>query len=146
MIGGQENTFQSLQTVFQMKYLLMELLLSERGVPLPPELSSIMDSMYWWGKNKSVQWYDEVIYILALSLDNDIEEDRMELVRVMISVQMRAEIHAYFAADSIVAELLWVNWVFWFNATYKDGPKSFHGMAMYSIDYVHWCIGQVNYS
>jgi hypothetical protein len=121
----------------------MELLLSERGVPLPPELSDIMDSMYWWGKHKNVEWYDEVIYLLGLALDNDVEEDRKELVRAMISVQVRAEIHGYFAVNSVAAELLWINWVFWFNATYQMAPKSFHGLALYSFEYVNWSIVQV---
>jgi hypothetical protein len=123
--------------------VLMELLLSERGVPLPPELSDIMDSMYWWGKHKNVEWYDEVIYLLGLALDNDVEEDRKELVRAMISVQVRAEIHGYFAVNSVAAELLWINWVFWFNATYQMAPKSFHGLALYSFEYVNWSIVQV---
>jgi hypothetical protein len=125
--------------------VLMELLVSERGMPLPPELTDIMDSMYWWGKNKSVQWYDEVIYLLGLALDNDIEDDRKELVRAMISVQVRTEIHVYFAIDSMAAHLLWTNWIFWFNATNEIGPKSFHRMTLYSIEYVHWSIAQVNY-
>jgi hypothetical protein len=125
--------------------LLLELISSERGVPLPPELSDIMDSMYWWGKNVSVRWYDEVIYILGLELDNDVEGNRMELVRAIISVQVRAEIYVYFEVDSMAAELLWINWVFWFNATYKDGPKSLCGMTMYSIEYIHWTIAQINY-
>ena len=126
--------------------VLLELISSERGVPLPPELSEIMDTMYWWGKKMSVQWYDDVVYMLGMALDNDIEEDRKVLVRAMISVQVKAEIHVYFAVDSIVVELLWIDWVFWFNATYKDGPKSFHGMILYSVDYVRWCIASVNHN
>jgi hypothetical protein len=125
--------------------VLMELIVSERGVPFPPELSSIMDSMYWWGKNKNVAWYDEVIYLLGVALDNDTEDDMMELVRAMISIQVKAEIHDYFTDDSIVADLLWINWVFWFNATYNDGPKSFHGRTLYSIEYIRRSMAQVNY-
>jgi hypothetical protein len=105
-----------------------------------------MDSMYWWGKNMSVQWYDEVIYLLGLALDNDIEGDRKEYVRAMISVQVRTEIHMFTTMDSMMAaELLWINWIFWFNATYKNGPKLFHGMTQYSVDYVRWSIAQLNY-
>jgi hypothetical protein len=125
--------------------VLLELLLCERGVPFPPELSGVMDSMYWWGRIKNIKWYDDVIYMLAQALENDIENDRKELVRAMISVQVKAEINIYFAAESIRADLLWTNWIHWFNATYKDGPKTFHGMCLYCFEYVHWSIAQVNY-
>jgi hypothetical protein len=102
--------------------VLLELISSERGVPLPPELSEIMDMMYWWGKKMSVQWYDDVVYMLGMALDNDIEEDRKVVVRAMISLQVKAEIHVYFAVDSVATELLWIDWVFWFNhASYLQG-------------------------
>jgi hypothetical protein len=104
-----------------------------------------MDSMHWWGRNKSNQWFEDVIYILEQALDNNIKEDRKELVRAMILVQVRAEIHVYFAIDSVAAELLWIDWVVWFNGTYKDGPKSFHAMSLYRFEYVRWRIAQVNY-
>jgi hypothetical protein len=125
--------------------VLVELILSERGVPLPPELSAIMDSMHWWGRNKSNEWYDDVVYMLAQALNHDIEEDRKELVRALVSFQVKAEINVYFAVDSIVADLLWINWIQWFNATYEYGPKSFRGMCLYCFEYVHWSIAQVNY-
>jgi hypothetical protein len=81
--------------------MLSELLLTERAKPFPPELSGIMDSMHWWGRNKSNEWYDSVIAMLEEALDNDIEEDRKVLVRALISVQVKAEIRIYFAIDSI---------------------------------------------
>jgi hypothetical protein len=40
---------------------------------------------------------------------------------------------------------VWIDWVFWFNRTYKDGPKMFHELALYSFEYVHWSNAQVNY-
>jgi hypothetical protein len=125
--------------------VLLDLLLSERAKPFPPELSGIMDSMYWWGRTQSIQWYDDVVYMLEDALDNDVEEDRKELVRAMISVQVRAEIHVYFAMESVAADLVWIDWVYWFNRTYTKGPKSFHAMCLYCIEYVHWSIAQVNY-
>jgi hypothetical protein len=125
--------------------VLESLILSERGMPLSPDLTDIMDSMYGWGKTKNIEWYDAVIDMLNETLDNDIEEDRKELVRALISFEVKAEIHGYFAVDSVAAELLWINWVFWSNATYKLGPQSFIGMAKYSFEYVQWAVAQVNY-
>jgi hypothetical protein len=125
--------------------VLLDLISSERGVPLSPELCEIMDAMYWWGRKCSLPWYDEVVYLLGLALDNDIEEDKKVLVRAMISFQVKAEIHVHFAVNSIAADLLWAKWIFWFNVNYKDGPETFHGMTLRSVHYVRWCIANVNY-
>jgi hypothetical protein len=32
--------------------VLLDLICSGEGKPLPPELSQIMDDMYWWGKTR----------------------------------------------------------------------------------------------
>lgn len=122
--------------------LLLELIMTGKAKPFPPGLSKIMDNMYWWGKGKNHEWYEAAIVMLDEALDNEI--DRKELVRALISEEIRVEIHAYFGVNSIVAELLWLDWISWFNSTYKDGPKSFHGMALYCFDYIHWSIAQVN--
>ena len=45
----------------------------------------------------------------------------------------------------MASHLLYLNWLDWFNVTYSNGPKSFHGMAKYSFEYVNWSIAQVNY-
>jgi hypothetical protein len=124
---------------------LLELLSTETAKPLPPELSDIMDIMHWWGKNKNIDWYEVVTFMIAEALDMDEDYDRKELFRAFISVQVRHEIHEYFAIDSIAADLLWTNWLSWFNATYQIAPQSFRGMALYSFDYVKWAIAQVNY-
>jgi hypothetical protein len=101
--------------------------------------------MYWWGRTKNNEWYDSAIAMLEEALDNDSEIDRKELVRALISVQVKADLQVYFAGDSMAAELLWIDWVLWFNHTYSDAPKSFHALALYCFEYVHWSIAQVNY-
>jgi hypothetical protein len=126
--------------------LLLELLATEAATPLSPELSDVMDVMYWWGKKKNIVWYEDVIDIVAEAVDMDIEYDRKELFRAMISGQVRDEIHKYFCVQSLAAELLCLNWISWYNGTYHVGPQTFIGICRYSLDYVEWIIGQVNNS
>jgi hypothetical protein len=143
---GSTERFPVLANSLPSNGVLLELLLSEEAMPFPPELSDIMDSMYWWGRTKNNEWYEAVVYMVEEALDNDVEEDRKELVRALISFQVKAEIYAYVANDSIAAELLWIDWVFWFNCTYKDATKSsFRAMSLDCFEYVHWAIAQVNY-
>jgi hypothetical protein len=124
--------------------LLLDLISSCNGRPFPPELCDIMDCMYWWGKTISYEWYEDSIEFLGEALWKD-EQEYKELVRTLISMQVRALIYEYFHGASMAAELLHFNWLVWFNATYRIAPKSFHGMAKYSFEYVNWSIAQVNH-
>jgi hypothetical protein len=82
--------------------VLEELILSARGKPFTPELSEIMDSLYWWAKTKNLQWYEECIVVIDGALS--VEDDRMEMLQAIISVQVRGEV--YFGIKSMAAELL----------------------------------------
>jgi hypothetical protein len=123
--------------------VLCELISSGRGKPLTPDLTDVMDAMYWWGKNRNLEWYEEVIVMVDDALDADY--DRKELFRALISVQVKVEIHEYFGANSLTGELLWLDWISWYNGAYQYGPKLFLAMSLYCFDYVKWAIGQVNY-
>jgi hypothetical protein len=90
--------------------VLLQLLLSGSGKPLPPDLSDIMDSMYWWGKTKDYVWYEDCIEVLGEALWTD-EEDQKELVRTLISMEVRAMVYEFFHGDSMAAELLHFNWL-----------------------------------
>jgi hypothetical protein len=144
MVKGEHNGLEEYFPVLANSLpngVLLDLISSDNGKPFPPELSDIMDSMYWWGKTKNYEWYEDCIEVLGESLWSN----QKELVRTLISIEVRAVIYGYFAVDSIVADLLWFNWLSWFNATYQIAPKSFHGMAKYSFEYINWSIAQVNY-
>jgi hypothetical protein len=124
--------------------VLLQMISSGSGKPFPPELTEIMDSMYWWGKSISYEWYQECIEVLGEALWSD-EDDQQVLVRTLISIEVRALIATYFHPDSMSNQLLWSSWLVWFNTTYLIAPKSFHGMANYSFEYVNWSIAQLNY-
>jgi hypothetical protein len=123
--------------------VLCELISIGRAKPLTPDLTDVMDAMYWWGKNKNIDWYDDVIVMVDEALHT--EYDRKELFRALISGQVKVEIHEYFGVNSFVAELLWLNWISWYNASYRYGPKSFLALSLYCFDYIKWAIAQVNH-
>jgi hypothetical protein len=79
--------------------VICELISSGRAKPFTPELSDIMDAMYWWGKNKNVEWYEEVVVMLDEALDA--EYDRKELFRALILGQVKVSIHEYFGVNSM---------------------------------------------
>jgi hypothetical protein len=115
-----------------------------RAKPLTLELKDVMDAMYWWGKNKNIDWYDNVIMMVDEALDA--QYDQKELFRALISNQVKVEIHEYFGINSLAAKLLWLNWISWYNGTYRFAPKeSFLAMSLYCFDYIKWSIAQVNY-
>jgi ABC-type sugar transport system substrate-binding protein len=71
---------------------------SGRAKPLPPALSKIMDGMYWWGKAKNYAWYEHVVDNLGVVLDanDDKEPDIQEIVRFLISYQVKALLVEHF--------------------------------------------------
>jgi hypothetical protein len=75
------------------------------------------------GEDKNIEWYEQVIGMLDEALEN--EEDMKVLVKVFISLQIKAELDKYFGINSIAAELLLLDWAGWFNDTYKIAPETF---------------------
>jgi hypothetical protein len=125
--------------------VLLDLILSGSGKPLPPDMSDIMDSLFHWGRIRDYVWYDESIEIVGDSLWNEMEAKHKDVVRSLISMKVKSLIFEYFHVSAMAADLLHLNWLAWFDDTYHIGPVSFHGMAEYSFEYVLWSIGQVNY-
>jgi hypothetical protein len=124
--------------------VICELISSGKAKPLTPELSDVVDAMYWWGKNKNIDWYDDVIMMVDEALDT--QYDRKELFRALITGEVKVEIHEYFGINSLAAELLWLNFIRWYDGTYEIAPtESFLAMSLYCFDYIRWAIAQVNY-
>jgi hypothetical protein len=123
--------------------VLCDLISSGRAKPLTPELTDVMDAMYWWGKSKNLEWYEEVIVMLDEALAA--EYNKKELFRAMISIQVKVQIYEYFGVNSITAELLWLDWISWYNGAYQYGPRRFLALSIYCFDYVKWAIAQVNF-
>jgi hypothetical protein len=125
--------------------VLLDLVRSGFGKPLPPNISDIMDSLFRWGRIKDYIWYDESVEVIGDALWEEEEVDYKHLVRTLISMQVRGMIFEFFRGSNFAAELLYFDWLVWFGATYNIAPKNFQGMAQYSFEYVKWSIGQVNH-
>jgi hypothetical protein len=125
--------------------VLLELVMSGFGKPLPPDISDIMDTLFRWGRVKNYEWYDESVEVIGDALWKEGEVDYKHLVRTLISTEVRGIIWEYCHGSYMLSDLLHLNWLAWFNDTYHNGPQSFRGMAQYSFEYVNWSIAQVNY-
>jgi hypothetical protein len=124
--------------------VLLDLLMSGRGKPFPPDLSNIMDDMCCWGKYRSIEWYSDCVDFLGHALWEG-KEDYKHTVRYLVSMEVRAILFKYFNSTGMTSHLLYSNWLLWFNETYNTAPKLFHKRAKYSFEYVNWSIAQVNY-
>jgi hypothetical protein len=117
--------------------------------PLPPDFSSVMDDMFWWGKSKSFQWYKQVVDMIGLCLYDRGEVGIRNVVRELIGLQVKAILLQYFDFDSLAFDLLFDMYWDWFFFTYSEqyfhNHYSFRGIAEASFDYIEACIAQVNY-
>jgi hypothetical protein len=121
--------------------------------PFPPELSHVMDNMYWWGKMHSNQWYEQVVDCMGVLLDNDtneeVDEQQSKVVRYLIAFQVKTMIHEPFDIPSVPFTVAFDQWWHKFNCTYKKkdfqvgGSYTFREMAESSFEYVGWLHNEV---
>ena len=120
--------------------VLLEMIISGRAKPFPPELSQVMDQMHWWGLHHSLAWYEEVVVTLDQAL-NEEEIDRREHVSVLISPLVLEEIHVHYDVDSVAEHLLVLEWMKWYKRTYKKGDCTpFRAIAEQSSDCIRYAI------
>ena len=111
-----------------------------------------MHNMFWWGKNHSFQWYEQVVDSLGVLLDNNAEYevvDQREIVRHLIAFEVKAMILQEFALGSPAFDVTFDQWWINFNSVYKkddfkiNARYTFRDMAEYSFEYVEWLIVEV---
>jgi hypothetical protein len=132
---------------------LLELISTEHAKPFPPELSHVMDNMYWWGHSHSHLWYEQVVDGMGVLLDNndhhEIDEQQREIVRNFISYRVKQMILEHLDFMSVPFAVAFDQWSYNFNCTYRKGDfavggrYTFREMAEYSFEYVEWLIGEV---
>ena len=142
IMGTQTDTFPVPASCFSAR-ALQQLIMEEKALPLPPIMSEIMDGMFVWGQSKSYAWFVEVVELLTDAMIARLDEDRKHLMLVCISPAVKAEI-ARNTNNDVVADLLWIEWVQFFNTEYDD-KESFYCLAVSSYAHVSWAIAQVNY-
>jgi hypothetical protein len=129
---------------------LLEMISTGDAKPFPPQLSHVMDNMFWWGKTRSHHWYEQVIDSMGFLLENhngNIEVQQREVVRYLIAFEVKAMILEHFNMMTAAYEVTFDQWFVNFNEAYKkgdfDGNKyTFRQMAEYSFDYVEWLIDE----
>jgi hypothetical protein len=147
-ITGVTEYFPVLANSFPNRVLL-EMIISGRAKPFPPELSQMMDHMFWWGKKEDLEWYEMVVEMMDDALDTEEEIERSKLVSILIEPKVIREIHAHgIAVDSVTEHLLLLDWYTWYVRTYEKEKcvhSPFRSIAVNSIHYIKWAIAQFNY-
>ena len=118
------------------KATLQHLVISQKGLPLPPAMSSIMDWMHSWGRNRSEGWYDGTLELFMWYIDENIDLTVRELMFEVISIKMKEEIHSYFVMTMLLGWSTYNEWHDWFNFQYENITQDFFALATKSIDYV----------
>lgn len=128
--------------------VLLEMIRSGEGKPLPLELSQVMDSMHWWGLREDVAWHDNVVFILSRQLDKGgpAVHNKRDFVRNLISLQIQLLIQPYHDIGSPGFYLLHSEWKEWFDGTYRievfDGNFCFRWVAIKCFDHMQEIIEQ----
>ena len=129
---------------------LLEMIATGEAKPFPPQLSHVMDNMFWWGKTHSYEWYEEVVDSMGELLDNNSEDeevDQREVVRHLIGFAVKSKILEHFDMMSAAFEVTFDQSHTNFNLVYPKqlfdagGPRTaFRQMAESSFEYLEWLI------
>jgi hypothetical protein len=129
--------------------VLLEMIRNGEAKPLPLELSQIMDSMRWWGRRTSFEWHGHVVYVLSQALDNGLGgHNTRDFVRKLISLHISEMIQVWFDVHSLAYNLVFMEWINWFNNTYSigslDGQFCFRWVAIKSFDRMEAILDELN--
>ena len=126
--------------------VLLEMLRNGDARPLPLELSQVIDGLHWWGTGLDHHWRDLVV-MRVVQFANGHVWDKREMVRIMINMRVQ-DIIDEVLEDSVAADLVFVDWIQWFNGTYKkedfDGAYSFKDIAKSCFKYVEESVADMH--
>jgi hypothetical protein len=128
--------------------VLLDMIQSGEAKPMPLALGCIMDSMHLWGREKDIQWYYRVVFILSRTMDVGVEHITRDFVRNLISLQITKLIQPYYDVFTLGFNMLYNEWIDWFNDNYKidefaNKPFCFRWVAIKSFDEMEVIINEV---
>jgi hypothetical protein len=127
--------------------VLLHMIHSGEAKPLPLELSQIMDGMWWWGASSSHHWYEQVVTVVSQALDNGLGLNKKDFVRHCLSFHIFEMIQASYHEDSIAFDLVFIEWIHWFNNNYKvqdfDNDFCFRLVAITSFNSAEHILNEV---
>ena len=123
---------------------VLELIMTEKALPLTPLLAEVMDSMFIWGNGKSSTWYNDTVELFAYLLEDGINNKREDLMRQQIGLYVEEALESQ-VFGVIQRDMIWHNWKTYFTEIYNAGTPYFD-LALNSIAYANWAIAQHNYN
>ena len=115
---------------------LQHLMVSSRGLLLPPSMSKIMDAMDEWGRGRSSRWYHETLDLFWCHASRKISVTERELTFKTIKCRVYALIHSYLL-DLQPGWTVFNEWEDYFNFLYDYDTEDFFHLARKSFDFVH---------
>jgi hypothetical protein len=129
--------------------VLLGMIATGQAKPFPPELSHVMDNMFWWGKSHSHQWYEQVIDSIGEILENndkhEEDEQQREIVRYLISLQVKSMIQESFDLLSVpLFAVVMDQWLHNFNCTYKKDDVAVGGRYTFFAKWLSILLSMLN--
>lgn len=115
------------------------LIVSRKAVPLPDDFCTVMDSMYFWGRCISFQWYRKTLELLNYFLrQGDCEFQRgtnmkTYLYREVIGIRVQQRIQMSFAGGNTA---LYEAWRKHYKERINSGETEFFGLAVSSFQFL----------
>ena len=115
---------------------LQHLIISGQGIPVAPVMDEIMDWMHYWGRGKSMSWYQESMDVLEFYCKEGIAVSKREVVFEILSIRVRQRIWYALQHTLHLGWLTYNEWHDWFNFQYESVTTDFFDLYMKSDSYI----------
>ena len=119
------------------KETLQHLLVSKKGTPLTPSMTSVMDWMYCWGRHKSLAWFEDTVELFAFYCHEKIRVGDKELLREVVALKIKQQCHVAFNGTVLLGWSTYNEWSDWFDYQFDYVTEDFFDLARTSINHAN---------
>ena len=126
--------------------IVQYIIITEQGIPLPHDISVLMDCMFYWGRSLSGPWYDKTLELINFYIScSDLNVSTFSATELYFDViQMRVVllINNHFAhGNSFVVE----GWMEHYRSLIDRGITDFFELAVSSFQYTKRAIDELEH-
>lgn len=114
----------------------IHLIVTRQALPLTPQMDQVMDWMDSWGRGISSVWYDHVVDLFCLHLEEETFISNEILLKEVVYLHMEKMVWDHFLAGDDLGHYILDEWHAYFNQVFHHSTKDFFYLATKSIFFV----------
>ena len=126
--------------------IVQQIIITEQGIPLPHDISVLMDCMFHWGRSLSGPWYDKTLELINFYVNcSDLNGSTFCATQLYFDVIQMRVVHLisdHFAhGNTFITE----GWMAHYRSLIERGTTDFFELAVSSFQYTKAAIEELEY-